>query len=189
MNSLNLIIILFFLFGEIVNAQVAIGKEYTGNPSVILEFNDTRNNAKNSNGETTVSINGDNKSLILPVVSSLNADTGEGAIWFDAVEDKVKYRTQTGDVDMTSTSSIDISSPLAENNELQDLGSGTIIGAETSQAKGILILESNSQAMVLPVVTGLVNVKNPEPGSLVYDRLEKSIAVFNGSTWTYWGDY
>ena len=42
--------------------------------------------------------------------------------------------------------------------------------------------------MVLPVVNGVAAVVNPEAGSLVYDKQEKAIAVFNGVEWFFWGD-
>src|SRR5690606_21623372 len=65
--------------------------------------------------------------------------------------------------------------------------SGVILGSDLSQAKGVLILESNSKAMVLPKInTPHLTVKNPYPGMICYDTVSKSIALFDGKVWNYW---
>ncbi len=171
------------------NAQVAIEKDYSGNPSVLLEFNDTRLAAKTA-GAGTISVSGDNKTLILPVVSNINAGSQEGTLWFDANDDKIKYKSATAVVEITDSGS-DESSPKSLDPTLNEIAAeqGTILGANSSSAPGILVLESTTKAMVLPVVEGVAQVINPEPGSIVYDRIEKAVALYNGITWTFLGDY
>ena len=64
--------------------------------------------------------------------------------------------------------------------------------------EGALVLNSDTKAMVLPTVGTIVeggitkvNVPNPSPGMMVYvintdDSAKKSLAVYNGTIWTYW---
>lgn len=166
-----------------LKAQVSIEKDFTGNPSVILEFNDTRDAARTADG--TVEVNGLNKTLILPIVSEINPASSEGTIWFDANDDIIKYKSATSIVDMSDVG-IDVSSPGV--NEIST-SQGVIIGEESSFAPGVLVLEATDKAMVLPVVNSVAAVVNPEAGSMVYDKQEKAIAVFNGVEWFFWGDY
>lgn len=167
-----------------LTAQVSIEKDFTGNSSVIMEFNDTREAAKTATG--TTAINGVNKTLILPIVNEINAASVNGTIWFDATDDKIKYKkSSTEIIEMTGVGS-DENSPLVTEIATTQ---GTIVGASASDAPGVLILEATDKAMVLPVVNGVAAVVNPEPGSMVYDNQEKAIAVFNGVEWFFWGDY
>ena len=65
----------------------------------------------------------------------------------------------------------------------------TIIGASTSSVTdGVLVLESTTKAMVLPQVDDVNNIPSPSPGMIVFVRKEGSerLAVFNGSTWSFW---
>ncbi|MDG4947015.1 hypothetical protein NMK71_11390 [Weeksellaceae bacterium KMM 9713] len=162
-----------------MSAQVAIEKDVMSSSSVILEFNDTR--VGNSNGV--------NKALILPVVSTINSNSVAGTIWFDAAANKIQHFKMNGVdkqvVDMSAAGS-DESTPSFD--EEANISNGTIIGEETPNTPpGVLVLEANDKAMVLPVVDGVRAVINPEPGSMVYDRSTKSVAVFNGEVWSFWG--
>jgi hypothetical protein len=66
--------------------------------------------------------------------------------------------------------------------------SKAIIGAPTSAADGVLVLESTTKAMVLPTVADVQNIPSPSPGMMVYvNKLgSKRFAVFNGSRWSFW---
>ena len=70
---------------------------------------------------------------------------------------------------------------------LEDLNGGVIIGSETSNAKGVLILESTTRSLILPKVSSTDLIKNPAPGMVVYlNGVNKRFAVFNGAKWTFW---
>lgn len=185
MNSMKIIIsiIIATITTAALTAQVSIEKDFTGNPNVILEFNDRRDAAKTANG--TTAINGENKTLILPIVSEINSASSEGTIWFDANDNIIKYKSATGIINMTDAGSDESTPDFAEIAT----PNGTIVGAESTTAPGVLVLEATDKAMVLPVVNGVAAVVNPEPGSMVYDNQEKAIAVFNGVEWFFWGDY
>ncbi|WP_148043492.1 hypothetical protein [Chryseobacterium sp. G0240] len=61
------------------------------------------------------------------------------------------------------------------------------MGASTSSAPGVLVLESANKALILPKVAAPhLNVKNPYPGMICYDTASKSMAVFDGLKWSYW---
>lgn len=65
----------------------------------------------------------------------------------------------------------------------------TIIGAASSTVSdGVLVLESNTRALVLPQVADVSNIPSPSPGMLVYVNKTgaKRLAVYNGSKWSFW---
>jgi hypothetical protein len=68
-----------------------------------------------------------------------------------------------------------------------EVNKGVIIGANTSSADGVLVLESDTKAMVLPWVESTDDVINPSPGMMVYVSSVKMLAVFNGTSWAFWG--
>lgn len=168
-------------------AQVIIGDAVgtaTDKRSVLLEF------AANQN-----------KGLILPYVKNLPTGSGlsEGTLVLDATDAtkaKVKYYNGASTwVDLSSGNTADITSAMAlQNNADAPEGSSAqtsnkvVIGAAASSASGVLVLESASKAMVLPTVASTDDVVNPAPGMMVYVNKTgaKRLAVFNGTTWTYW---
>lgn len=106
---------------------------------------------------------------------------------YDTSDKKVKYlKGGSGWIDL----SIDATGVV--NTSLQDTltdaaTARTIIGDRSATAPGILVLESPSQAMVLPKVANpAVNIINPAAGMMVYDTTAKQLAVFNGTVWTFW---
>ncbi len=150
----------------IVNAQVAIEKASVDGDGLL----DFASNTK--------------KGIILPSVTS-TPGVVEGTLVFDGNDKKIKYyngswvelseetgtaRTQTNTVSESVTS-----------------GQGVIIGAETSSAPGVLVLESSDKALILPkVASPHLNVVNPSPGMICYDTENQTLSVFNGSVWEFW---
>ena len=63
-----------------------------------------------------------------------------------------------------------------------------IIGAQTSVADGVLVLESNTKAMILPTVLDVQLIPSPSPGMMVYVNKAgaKRLAVYNGRKWSFW---
>jgi hypothetical protein len=151
---------------------------------------------------------GQNKGIILPYVRTMPASTDvtPGTILLDAsannaAESKVKYYAPgnikadaNGWVDLSSGNRADISSFMTAQPPLtgpdaviEEGGAKTIIGASTSTADGVLVLESTTKVMVLPQVESTNDVKDPAPGMMVYlNGVNKRLAVYNGSKWTYW---
>ncbi|WP_051887363.1 hypothetical protein [Chryseobacterium piperi] len=79
-------------------------------------------------------------------------------------------------------------SNVSFNTSSESPGNNNVImGATTSSAPGVLVLESTNKALILPKVASPdVNVKNPYPGMMCYDTSSKTIAVFDGLKWSFW---
>lgn len=151
-----------------VQAQVAIEKESITNSSVILEFDDVR---------TTPS---KQKSLILPVLDNLSGipSNQAGTLALNAADNTVMLQRNNGVWEIISTSTVDFESPTAA-----ELNGGSIIGDQANAPDGVLVLNSTTQAMILPHVTKVEDVAEPEVGAWVYDVQRKALAFYNGENW------
>src|SRR5690606_40358244 len=83
--------------------------------------------------------------------------------------------------------SSDLHLSIQPNNATGEEDSKVIIGAESSDADGILVLESEDKAMVLPMVEDTDSILNPAPGMMVYvnkegrKRLDRKSTRLNSS--------
>lgn len=156
-----------------MQSQVIINKDATqslSSDSVLLEFGS------------------ENKGLLLPWVTDTASVAGAvpGTMVYDTSDKKVKFLKGTvwTDLSVDTTGVVD--------SALQDLitdaaNAKTIIGDRTATAPGILVLESETNAMVLPkVASPHLNIINPSAGMMVYDTVKKHLVVFNGTTWSFW---
>ncbi|REC46668.1 hypothetical protein [Chryseobacterium pennipullorum] len=161
------------------NAQVVIGNA-TGTAavktSVLLEFPAN-----------------ENKGLILPYVRTLPAAPAEGTMLLDATDPtkaRIKYYNgawvDLSGQDSNVTSALAAQPTAAQTPETPS--AKVVIGASSSTANGVLVLESTTRSMVLPIVADVQNIQNPSPGMMVYVNKAgaKRLAVFNGSKWSYW---
>lgn len=165
----NIVLILTALLPFLSSAQVTIGKNGASpsSPSVLLEFG-----------------NDGDKGMVLPYIQGEQADAVAGTVIFDSLEKKVKVKTSAGWVDLSgNTGAVDIS---LQDNLPVNPAARVIIGANTSSAPGVLVLESTDKAFVMPKVNNYTDIINPAPGMIVYLTSSKKIAVFNGSTWSFW---
>lgn len=165
---LILITIAIFPFHK---SQVAIGKETVDGNSTILDFKE----ADNWFG------------IILPAVLEASAtltENNNGTFLFDKTDQKVKMYENNKWVMLSHAKG---SSAAIANNTSDEAGKGAIIGASTTAAKGVLVLESDNKAVILPkVFRPDINVRSPYPGMICYDTFNKMIAVFDGSVWNFW---
>ncbi len=152
---------------------------------------------------------GQNKGIILPYVRTMQtaANLTPGTMVLDAsdaTKAKVKYygpgnarADANGWVDLSSANEANLTTPVnymsaqpvstGATPVVEDTNSKAIVGARTSAAKGVLVLESTTKAMLLPQVASTDDVKDPAPGMMVYiNGTKKRLAVFNGAKWTYW---
>lgn len=165
------ILTLMFISG-LAYSQIAIGRDNISSKSVSLEF-----------GEG-------NRGLILPWVTSENAveNAVQGTLIFDTTDKKVKVKKEDGWKDLTVSTSGQVDTSLQSNlKEYSD--AGVMIGStvSNSNAKGILVLSDKDKAMVLPKVANPHrNIVQPAAGMIVYDTVQKQLAVFNGKEWTFW---
>ncbi|MBM7419753.1 MULTISPECIES: hypothetical protein [Chryseobacterium] len=152
-------------------SQVAIGKTILESASSSLEFGN------------------ENRGMILPWVTNASSlqNTVNGTLVFDLSDKKVKSFQNNMWVDLSVNTSGIADSSLQDN--LNDNSSAkTSIGTPTATA-GILVLEDNNKAMILPkVASPHLNIISPDAGMMVYDTVKKQLAVFNGSVWTFWSE-
>lgn len=179
-------IITFFLgCSSLAFSQVIIGDAVgtaTNKTSVLVEFSK------------------ENKGLVLPYVRTLPTPAKglvEGTILLDASStgaSRIKVydgNTTAGTQGWTDLSGRDgnTTSQLANQPTLaEDTNSKAIIGANSSSAAGVLVLESTTKAMVLPQVADVNDIPKPAPGMMVYVNKAgaKRLAVYNGTVWTFW---
>lgn len=175
----NIINILLLAVSPMAFSQVIIGDE-TGTAqnktSVLLEFSEA-----------------EKKGIILPYVKTLPQNPVGGTLILDATSPtsaRVKYyngewRDLTNNDQLVADVSAELSHQpnIAETQEAK-----VIIGADTSSADGVLVLESTDKAMVLPTVASVNDIVNPSPGMIVYLSEDNLLAVYNGRTWSFWGD-
>ena len=73
------------------------------------------------------------------------------------------------------------------DNSSAELGKGVIIGEQTTNAKGVLVLESTSKSLILPQIQNPhITVKSPYAGMICYDTVSNTFASFDGVSWNYW---
>lgn len=174
----NIIVLLTLVYSSVAFSQIAIGKD-TPDPGTILDFGD----------------DGD-KGIVLPYVNSAAITTAAvpGTWYFDAVESKVKFIADVV-VDMSvkgigdPAKKFDVNSAeyLKYNEATPSVTQGTIMGANTASAPGVLVLESATLALALPVTTDYSLVLNPDHGTVVYDSTINKLCVFDGEKWAFWG--
>ncbi|WP_286501649.1 hypothetical protein [Empedobacter falsenii] len=122
-------------FASISFAQVAVGKNAVNGNNTILDFEESTTNG-----------------IILPAITTvptgLDATNNGGTFAFDLTDSKVKMYENGIWVELS-----DVREKTALlTNSSNEIGEGVIIGAETSAATGILVLESDEDAMILPKV-------------------------------------
>ena len=151
------------------------------------------------NGQNTNSVllefeNSSNKGLLLPTVSRLPSNPNTGTILLDGtnpLEAKIKLKKKNEWMEL-STSSGNATATKIADDRIENQEAKFIIGNETSTNDGILVLESKTKAMVLPIVQSTDHIIKPSAGMIVFvknEDLDKSmLAVYNGTDWSYWTD-
>ncbi|WP_228452030.1 hypothetical protein [Chryseobacterium sp. G0186] len=168
-NIKNISIAIALVIFNFSFAQVAIGKQVVDGASTVLDFDN---------------VSGNTRGLILPATAGLpTGSLVNGTLVFDVTDNKVKVYENDVWKPLTDAGN----STAVVVNSSADEGKGVIIGASSSTADGVLVLESSDKAMILPqIATPHINVKNPYPGMICYDRTSKALAVFDGAVWSYW---
>ncbi|WP_312554710.1 hypothetical protein [Empedobacter brevis] len=164
----NLVYIILVL-GGFSQAQIAIGKTAVVGSNTLLDFDQSPTNSKG---------------IILPAVTNAaNVALTNGTFVFDINTKKVRMVENNAWKDLSDAGN---TSNLISNAS-NDIGNGVILGAETSAATGILVLEATDKAMILPKITNPhLTVKSPYAGMMCYDTVSKTLAVFDGTNWNYW---
>jgi hypothetical protein len=162
---ISTIILIWTAFGQ-VNAQIAINKNSI-NSAAILDFP-----------------SGTNKGIILPIVATLPINAVDGTILMDKNDLKIKVKQNGKWVDMSGIGSV---TGVNFNTSSENANASIILGSSNSTASGVLVLESNDKALILPKINSPhLNVKSPSPGMICYDTTSNSVAIFDGVNWSYW---
>lgn len=151
-----------------VNAQTGIETKTTST-SAVLEF-----------------ASGTTKGIILPAIETMptGSSLANGTFLLDKNDSKIKMRENNTWVELSGTGNITNVVPYSGTS---DNGKQTVIGARTTTANGVLVLEAANKALVLPKVANPhLNVKSPYAGMMCYDTTRKALAVFDGTFWNYW---
>ncbi len=166
MNIIKVLAGLFlFLTATALNAQVAIGKQTLTNTSVLLEFNTEA------------------KGIILPSVLSAPGAVG-GTFVFNTADKSIQVFQNAGWTLLTDSNQGVVHS---YTNSGTESGTGMIIGAAASAKPGVLVMESATKAIVLPKVANPhLNIRGAIAGTMVYDTISSSLAVYDGAQWSYW---
>lgn len=177
LNMKKFIILCFILSTNLTFAQISIGKNQVDGGG-ILDFDE------------------DNKGIILPIADIETTNTyTNGTILVDKNDYKIKVFQDNDWLELSDTGSFDVQkddnnndiSTAVKINSSDDIGQGVIIGAENSDADGVLVLESTNKALILPkVFRPHENILSPVAGTICYDTESDSLAVFDGKVWNYW---
>lgn len=168
-----------FISSLILTAQVTIGRDFLSSEAVLLEFGI------------------ENKGLILPWVDSANAVDSDsnsgtsntngavaGTFIFDSSNNRIKLKKNNHWKDLSGNDGVSDRATIINRPEIPE--NGVLIGSSTTSARGILIVESTNQAMVLPRVDSFQDIVDPAPGMMVFVKNTKMLAVYNGVTWSFW---
>jgi len=168
-NIKNISIAVAFMAFNSFFAQVAIGKQTVDGNSTVLDFDNVTRKTKG---------------IILPATSGLpSGSLVNGTFVFDVTDNIVKVYENDAWKPLSDAGS---SSAVVANNTAE-VGKGVVMGDSSSTADGVLVLESQNKAMILPkIATPHINVKSPYPGMICYDTTSKTLAIFDGSVWNYW---
>lgn len=166
---------------KIITIIAVIGIFSLGNAQVIIS---EAANPTLTNSSVLLEFGNANKGIILPSMKqAVNASDGTFI-----------FNTQTLSVEVKeggSWTNLTINPVPGEEhvytNIGPELGEGAIIGSDTTAKPGVLVLESTTQALVLPKVADpAMNIHSPIAGTMVYDTDAGMLAVFDGKNWSYW---
>ncbi|WP_228374687.1 hypothetical protein [Chryseobacterium sp. FH1] len=152
-----------------------MGKNNVSNTSVSLEFGNT-----------------EDRGLIVPYVENKSGIEEEGTIIYDVSDYKVKYLKNNNtwvslsEDDGTSATIGTVDLSIQGSDKTENTTSKVAIGS-VDGANGILVLTDNNKAMVLPkVASPHLRINKPAAGMMVYDTNARQLAVYNGTSWSFW---
>ena len=124
----------------------------------------------------------ENKGIVLPATQNVSGQVA-GTLTFDVASKKMQYYDGTNWINLSAVGKYD----RTINTSVTEDDLGVIIGSTTTTAKGVLVLESEDKALILPRVNQPEeNIPNPEPGMICYDTKSNTLVVYNGVEWSFW---
>ncbi len=185
----KIIYIFICIITSYVNAQVYIGtNNVLANESTLLFFEGNTTSDLTNDVTTTNS-----KGIILPavattptynVVTPTTNNPNNGTFIFDRTSKMIKMFENGYWKNISNSVGSDLK---LYDNSSAELGKGVIIGEQTTNAKGVLVLESTSKSLILPQIQNPhITVKSPYAGMICYDTVSNTFASFDGVSWNYW---
>ncbi len=169
MKKLILTLILAFASSSLL-AQMGINRKDVSSVSALIDFPEGTTNG-----------------IVLPAVTSAGSITSpvNGTIVFDRSDQRLKYYQNNAWVSLSEPG--DLTKAPAVNPNPSDENLGAIISQGTrNNVKGVLELRSNTKAIVLPKVANPhTSIPSPVAGTMVYDTVSQSVALFDGLVWNY----
>ncbi|WP_426482143.1 hypothetical protein [Chryseobacterium sp. R2ACT005] len=124
------------------------------------------------------------KGIVLPLLPALPTNPYPGTFVVDNSDSTVKVFSNGTWISLTDAPG---NTDRRIINPSVETGRGVIIGAPDSPAEGVLVLESENKALILPKVANPhLNILNPVIGTICYDMVSKTLAVFDGNKWYFW---
>lgn len=164
-----LLTITFFAVGYFIQAQIIITEApnpQPSNSSVLLEFGTQA------------------KGIILPSVNTATEAVG-GTFIFNSDKKVVQVNENGTWINLTDENQ-GVVNPHVPAGTTDERGE-VIMGAASTTKPGVLVLESTTQAMVLPKVSDPhLTMPSPIAGTMVYDTTSDMLAVYDGANWSYW---
>lgn len=166
---------------KIITSMILMGLGYLSQAQVIIT---EQANPAPTNSSVLLEFGSQPKGIILPSVASAPGAVG-GTFIVNTTTKAVQYYNGTGWVNLTDAG-IAVANPFV-NDGTTDIADGIIIGANTTDKPGALVLESTTQALVLPRVASPQNsILSPVAGTMVYDTDSDALAVYDGKYWAFW---
>ncbi|XXF30932.1 hypothetical protein K3171_05610 [Riemerella anatipestifer] len=149
--------------------------------SVLLEFN-----------------NLEKKGVILPWVNSVaesnlmdNVASPNGTFVLDRNDKYVKAKINNTwqNLNYLADNTNTIPPNTSDISKVENIDAQVVIGNFSSSAKGVLVLESSTKALVLPKFRDVQkSMVNPSPGMIVFDDTpgKEQVCVYNGTEWSFW---
>lgn len=161
----NYILLLAGFLMQFVNAQIGFGTNNIRGANLI-DFGINK-------------VNG----IVLPYNQNTPKAVG-GTLRVELNSSKIQYFNDTDWIDLTEEGLINTQVNNGIENNLEQ---GVVISDKDSQSPGVLVLESDNKAMVLPHVENPhLTIINPPTGMICYDIVSKTIAIFNGMKWFFY---
>lgn len=166
---------------KIITIIAAIGAFSLGSAQVIIS---EATNPTPTNSSVLLEFGTADKGIILPSMEEA-VNAVDGTFFFNTENLSVEMKEDGSWTNLTLNK--EGGEMHAFSNSGADVGNGAIIGADETTKPGVLVLESTTQAMVLPKVEDPAeNILSPIAGTMVYDTSVDMLAVYDGKNWSYW---